>query len=145
MSATRWDGPRVAHGGALKKHCTTENGMDERVQRPVFEYRLDRFDVPCVDTTTAPGPNGVLSKREDESTVKAILKCVDVSVNKHDTFGIAVVGHYDCAGNPGDEARQNADTRHVVRFSRASYSDRNVIGLHVNDQWVVEEIEVAGF
>ncbi len=116
--------------------------MDGRVQRSVLEYMIKRFDVPYVDTITAPGPNGILSKRVDENAVHAILNCVSVSVNKHDTVGIAVVGHYDCAGNPGDEAHQNGDTRDAVRFLRASYPDRNIIGLYVNDQWIAEEIEV---
>jgi len=117
--------------------------MDGRVQRSVLEYLMDRFDVPYVDMITAPGPNGILSRQEDGNAVQAILKCLEVSVNKHDTVGIAVVGHYDCAGNPGDEDHQNTDTRGAMRFLRAKYPDRNVIGLYVNDVWRVEEIDVS--
>jgi len=132
----------MAKGGVLKKFCTAINCMDGRVQRSVLEYMMERFDVPYVDTITAPGPNGVLSRQVDKGAVQAILNCVGVSVNKHNTVGIAVVGHYDCAGNPGDEAHQNADTRDAVRFLRAIYPERNIIGLYVNDQWIAEEIEV---
>lgn len=125
------------------KYCTAVNCMDGRVQRSVLEYMMDRFDTPCVDTITAPGPNGILSRQEDEHAMQSILKCLDVSVNKHDTVGIAVVGHYDCAGNPGNEDYQNTDTRGAVRFLRAKYPERNVIGVYVNDAWQVEEIDIS--
>lgn len=124
------------------KFCTVVNCMDGRVQRSVLEYMLDRFDVPYVDTITAPGPNGILHRQVDDVAVAAILNCVNVSVNKHHTVGIAMVGHYDCAGNPGDKDHQNADTRGAVRFLRSRYPDTPVVGLYVNESWRVEEVEV---
>ena len=123
--------------------CTVINCMDGRVQRSVLEYMMERFDAPYVDTITASGPNGILSRQEDVHAVRAILECLEVSVHKHDTVGIAIVGHYDCGGNPGDEDHQNRDTRSAVRFLQAKYADRDVIGLYVNDTWRVEEIEVS--
>lgn len=125
------------------KYCTAVNCMDGRVQRSVLEYMMERFDAPYVDTITAPGPNGILSRQQDRNAVQAILKCLEVSVHKHDTVGIAVVGHYDCAGNPGDKNHQNTDTRAAVCFLRSTYPQRTVIGLYVNDTWRVEEIEVS--
>lgn len=125
------------------KYCTVVNCMDGRVQRSVLDYMMDRFDVPYVDTITAPGPNGILHRQMDGAAVRAILSCVDVSVNKHHTVGIAVVGHYDCAGNPGDGEHQNMDTRGAVRSLRSQYPNTPIVGLYVNERWRVEELEVA--
>jgi len=122
--------------------CTVINCMDGRVQRSVLAYMLDRYGVPYVDTITAPGPNGILARREDETALASILRCVDVSIRKHHTVGIAVVGHYDCAGNPGDKDHQNADTRSAVRHLRSMYPEQKIVGLWVDDTWTVEEIEV---
>ncbi|MFC2082532.1 carbonic anhydrase [Candidatus Bipolaricaulota bacterium] len=125
------------------KYCTVINCMDGRVQRPVLEHLMDRFDVPYVDTITAPGPNSILSRQEDGNAVQSILKCLEVSVHKHDTVSIAVVGHYDCAGNPGDRDHQNDDTRGAVRFLRDTYPDTPIIGLYVNETGSVEEIDIS--
>jgi hypothetical protein len=122
--------------------CTVINCMDGRVQRSVLEYMLHRYEVPYVDTITAPGPNGILARREDETSLASILRCVEVSIDKHHTVGIAVVGHYDCAGNPGDKEHQNADTRAAVRYLRSKYPDQKIVGLWVDDTWTVEEIEI---
>ncbi len=125
------------------KYCTVINCMDGRVQRPVLDYMTHRFDVLSVDTITAAGPNGILNRGADEDSVQFLLRCVDVSVNKHNTGHIAVVGHYDCAGNPGDRDHQNENTRGAVRFLRDHYPDTPVIGLYINETWVVEEIDVS--
>jgi hypothetical protein len=124
------------------KYCTAVNCIDGRVQRPVLDYLAERYGVPYVDNVTEPGPNGILSRRNDKALVSSILRRIDVSVHKHHTVGIAVVGHYDCAGNPGDEAHQNTDTRGAVRFLQSQYPNTPIIGLYVNEKWTVEEIEV---
>lgn len=124
------------------KYCTVVNCMDGRVARPVLDYMTRRFPVPYVDTITAPGPNGILSRRTDPTALAALIRCLEVSVHKHHTVGIAVVGHYDCAGNPGDESHQNQDTSAAVRFLRGRYPDTAIIGLWVDATWSVNEIEV---
>ncbi|HDS29131.1 MAG TPA: hypothetical protein ENN96_01460 [Candidatus Acetothermia bacterium] len=122
--------------------CTVIDCMDGRVQRSVLEYMTARFGVPYVDTVTAPGPNGILSRRDDAAALQAILRCVDVSIRKHNTVGVAVVGHYDCGGNPGDRSHQDADTREAVRYLREKYPHMVVIGLWVDASQNVEELEI---
>lgn len=122
--------------------CTVIDCMDGRVQRSVFDFMTTRFSVPYVDTITAPGPNGILSRRDDEQAVASLLRCVEVSIQKHNTVGIAVVGHHDCAGNPGDRRHQDADTREAVLFLRTKYPETPIIGLWVDGSMTVEEIRV---
>ena len=66
---------------------------------------------------------------------------IDVSVGHHGSIGVAVVGQYDCAGNPGDKAHQNRDTAGAVRFLRERYPDVPIIGLWIDETWSVEEIQ----
>ena len=125
------------------KYCTAVNCMDGRVQLPVLDHLMERFGVPYVDMITEPGPNGILHRQDDETLVASILRRINVSVNKHHSVGIAVVGHYDCAGNPGDKDHQNRDTHGAVQFLRTKYPDTPIIGLWIGETWSVEEIKIS--
>jgi len=121
---------------------TVVNCMDGRVQRPALDYLTERFGVEYLDTITEPGPNGILYRRDDPATIDSILRRIDVSVGQHGSIGVAVVGHYDCTGNPGDKAHQNRDTTGAVRFLRERYPDVPIIGLWIDETWSVEEIDI---
>jgi carbonic anhydrase len=126
-----------------KRFCTAINCMDGRVQTPVTTFLRQRFQVDYVDMITEPGPNRILGRQTDASLVASILHWVSISVEHHHSVGIAVVGHYDCAGNPADEAAQAADTRAAVRYIREQCpSARNlpVIGLWVDKGWRASEV-----
>jgi carbonic anhydrase len=122
--------------------CTVIDCMDGRVQRSVLDFMTERFGVPYVDTITAPGPNGILSRQDDERALHSILRCIEVSVHKHRTVGIAVVGHHDCAGNPGDREHQDTDTRAAVCYLRDQFPHTRIIGLWVDETQSVEEIDI---
>lgn len=122
-------------------YYTVINCMDGRVQRPALDYLTDRFGVDNIDTITEPGINGVLSRREDGATVDSILRKVSLSIERHQTIGIAVAGHYDCAGNPGDKHHQNRDTAEAVRYLRERFPSTPIIGLWIGAQWTCEEIK----
>ncbi len=53
-----------------------------------------------MDMITAPGPSKILADAQDKETINHIRRCIEISVNKHKSNLVAVVGHYDCAGNP---------------------------------------------
>ena len=79
--------------------CTAVNCMDGRVQIPVIEFLRKRFGVEHVDTITEPGPNRILALHSDGGPAASILSRVALSVEKHGSVGIAVAGHFDCAGS----------------------------------------------
>ena len=122
------------------KFCAAINCTDGRVQEPVSVYLRRRFGATYVDTITEPGPNRILAESAPDERVAAILERVAVSVEKHGSAGIAVVGHHDCAGNPADKAEQLVHTRHAVEFLKGRYPDIDIIGLWVNEAWQVEEL-----
>ena len=74
--------------------------MDDRVQLPVIKYLQKRFDAEFVDSITEPGPNFILSEQRDSVSIQSILERLRISIERHKSIGIAVVGHHDCAGNP---------------------------------------------
>ncbi len=114
--------------------CTVINCMDGRVQVPVIEYLQEYFDVKYVDSITEPGPNLILAEHKDTNYLNSIAKRIDISVNKHGSIGIAIVGHYDCAGNPATDEEQDNHTREAVKYIKRTYPNIKVIGLWVDKQ-----------
>ncbi len=124
----------------MSSFCTVVNCMDGRVQLPVIRYLQGRFNVAYVDIITEPGPNLILASQDDRAVVQSILRRVRISVDKHASVGIALVGHYDCAGNPAKEEEQLQHLIDGVAFLRLHYGEIPVIGLWVDANWKVKEV-----
>ena len=122
--------------------CTAINCMDGRVQIPVITYLKKRFEVDYVDVITEPGPNKILAEGRDEPVLASVQRRIVISVEKHNSKGIAVVGHHDCAGNPVDEPAQQQHTAAAVGKIRQQFGSLPVIGLWVNDKWEVTELTI---
>ena len=122
------------------KFCTAINCMDGRVQRPVIEYLQNRFSAECVDTITEPGPDRILAEQSDSNQVESIFTRLEISVARHQSSGVAVVGHYDCAGNPVPKDEQVPHIESAVKLVRERYPNVEVIGLWVDENWRVHEI-----
>lgn len=132
------------HGRSRMSFCTVINCMDGRVQLPVIQYLQQRFGVAYVDAVTAAGPNVELAERPDARVARALLRRLDISVERHGSVGVAVVGHHDCAGNPTPREVQEDHLRRAVALVREHAGDLPVIGLWVDEQWRVHEVVPAG-
>lgn len=124
----------------MSNFCTAINCMDGRVQLPVNEYLRARFDANYVDTITDKGPNLILTLGEEQNKIDAILDKVALSINKHNSKGIAVVGHNDCAGNPSPNEVQIEHIKKSVKFLKDKIENIEIIGLWVDEKWKVNEI-----
>ncbi len=120
--------------------CTAINCMDGRTQLPVNEYMREHCGVTDVDTITEPGPIRILADGDDDRLVESILYRIGISVEKHGSRSICVVGHHDCAGNPVDKATQLDQIGRAIHRLRGHYPDVEIFGLWVNEQWAVEEV-----
>jgi len=120
--------------------CTVVNCMDGRVQLPVITYLQGRFDAEHVDSVTAAGPNLILARRAEPGLVASILRRVTLSVERHGSVGIALVGHHDCAGNPAPEGKQREHIVAGVELLRGRFPGLPVIGLWVDESWTVREV-----
>ena len=119
--------------------CTAVNCMDGRVQIPVITYLKERFKVAYVDVVSEPGPNKILADGTDQQLLDSIWSRVEISLFKHASRGIAVIGHHDCAGNPVDRDTQRQHTAEAVRRVRERFGSVEVIGLWVDRNWEVSE------
>ena len=122
--------------------CTTINCIDGRVQLPVIKYLQERFHVDYVDSITEPGPNLILAQQTNINIVESIFKRLKISVDHHASVGIAVVGHYDCAGNPATKEQQTAHTLDAIQCIKSKYSELEIIGLWVDENWKVSELSI---
>jgi carbonic anhydrase len=121
------------------KFCAAINCMDGRVQLPVINYSKERFKVSYVDSITEPGPNLILAKQSDKVAIQSIILRVKISVEKHKSVGIAIVGHYDCSGNPSVKEDQLIHLKDSIGYLR-QYFDIEIIALWVDENWKVNEI-----
>jgi carbonic anhydrase len=119
--------------------CTTINCMDGRVQLPVIRYLQERLGVEYVDSITAAGPVRTLAEGTGEQVIERILRRVRISVEKHGSRHVAVVAHWDCAGNPEPEATQREQLRRAVDLVARSFPEITVKGLWVDERWIVHE------
>ncbi len=122
------------------RFCAVINCMDGRVQLPVIMYLQKRFRVEYVDSITEAGPNLILAERKKDASVQSILEGLEISIENHKSIGVAIVGHYDCAGNPAPQDNQIIHIKKAIQFLRQQYKNIEIIGLWVDKNWEVHEV-----
>ena len=120
--------------------CTAINCMDGRIQVPVNEYLRKELFVDYVDTITEAGPVRILAEEQQSALADSILARVDISIKKHKSKAIAVVAHFDCAGNPVEEDVQLEQLESAIEFFNDEYPDVKISGLWVDSDWKVRKI-----
>lgn len=122
------------------KFATAINCIDGRVQIPVIDHLKNNYKLDYVDMITIPGANKILAENKD-STIEAIKKYLNLSVNVHKSKIAAIVGHYDCAGNPANKETQLngiiAATKNVASWGL----NVDIIGLWVDKNWKVSLVK----
>ena len=118
---------------------TAINCMDGRIQESVANYIKNKYNVLFVDMITGSGPVKILSNKETEN-LESIISCIDISLKKHKSKGIAIVAHYDCAGNPIADEEQKKLLQKAVIFLENKYINVSVCGLWVNKDSKVENV-----
>jgi carbonic anhydrase len=118
--------------------ATAINCMDGRVQQPVINYLKSAYGVDFVDMITEAGPDGILANEAELS--EHIRKRVAISVEKHGSQVVLIVGHTDCAGNPvSDEEHKEHVKRSVDVINSWAFSAK-VVGAWIGEDWKVEII-----
>ncbi len=120
-----------------QKFAAAINCMDGRTQEPVAAWMKQAFQVDYVDMITEPGPVKILSEFKNTALVANIKRRLEVSVSKHLARAVAVVGHYDCAGNPVDKDTQWKQIAEAARVVEKWDLKLEVVGLYVDDKWQV--------
>lgn len=124
------------------KFGTAINCIDGRTQEVVIDYMKKYYNIDGVDMVTYPGVDGIFSSvAQSGDSLAHIRKAVSISIEKHGSQVIAVVGHHDCAGNPGDREHHYTHIRNAVRKVSMWNFPANVVGLYVNDRREIEKVD----
>ena len=118
---------------------TAINCMDRRIQESITNYIKKKYNVLFVDMITGVGPVKILSNKKTEN-LESIISCIDISLKNHKSKGIAIVAHYDCAGNPVSDEEQKKLLKKSVTFLVNKYINVSVCGLWVSKNGKVEKI-----
>jgi carbonic anhydrase len=118
---------------------TAINCMDGRVQEPVISYVKKTFKVQFVDMITEAGPVAMLQPKSTHS-LSTLFNKIDISINKHQSSGIVIIAHHDCAGNPVSEEEQKKQLAKALLFLQQKYPTQKSHALWVNKDWAVEPI-----
>ncbi len=119
---------------------TAINCIDGRAQKPVIKFLTNRFEVDYVDMVTIPGADKVLSQNTDEAIVTSIRNSVEISITKHNSKIIAIVGHHDCAANPVDIKEHMDQIKKSIENVAAWELKASILGLWIDQNWNVNEL-----
>jgi hypothetical protein len=120
---------------------TAINCIDGRRQEVVIDYIKQDYNIDGVDMVTFPGADGLFSNGDHSEEIALIRRAVSISIEKHGSRIIAIVGYYDCAGNPGDRKHHYMHIRRAMREVSSWNLHAEIIGLYVNDKREIEEVK----
>jgi hypothetical protein len=120
---------------------TAINCIDGRRQEVVIDYIKQDYNIDGVDMVTFPGADGLFSNGDHSEEIALIRRAVSISIEKHGSRIIAIVGYYDCAGNPGDRKHHYMHIRRAMREVSSWNLHAQVIRLYVNDKREIEEVK----
>jgi hypothetical protein len=124
---------------AVGTFATVINCIDGRVQRQVSDELKILAHADYVDVVTIPGPDQVLSRGTSPAS-ELVRENVGVSVRAHQPAIVAIAGHHDCAAFPGSREEHIAAVREAVKAVASWGYPVRVIGLWVNEHWLVERV-----
>jgi len=122
------------------KFATALNCMDGRVQIPIIEFLKKKFKVDYIDMITEPGIDKILAEGNKE-LISWIKEKIKISVKKHNSKVIAIVGHADCAGNPVEKEKHIEQIKKGMKIIKLMKLNVKIIGLWVNENWQVEVVK----
>ena len=115
--------------------------MDGRTQQVVIDHTKQNYNIDGVDMVTFPGADGLFSNGDHSEEIALIRRAVSISIEKHGSRIIAVVGHYDCAGNAVTREHHYMHIRRAMREVSSWNLHAQLIGLYVNDKREIEEVK----
>jgi hypothetical protein len=121
---------------------TAINCIDGRTQEVVIDRMKQDFNIDGVDMVTFPGVDGIFSNEQrPEEMIEHMRSAVSISIEKHGSRVIAVVGHHDCAGNPGDKEHHYVHIRSAMHEVSSWNFPAQVVGFYVNEKREIEQVK----
>ncbi len=123
------------------KFATAINCIDGRTQLPVINYLRKRLGVDYIDVITEPAPAKILAENKSVAQLNSIQHRFRISQEKHGSECVAVVAHYDCAGNPVEKEIQLRQVQQAVETIRSWGFAGTILALWVDENWRIHEIK----
>ena len=127
----------MSHGS----FATAINCIDGRTQLPVIDYVRNKYRVEYVDMITEPGPIRILAENKDKAALESIRQRVEISIWKHGSEHIIIVGHHDCAGNPVEKETQLKQILESIKTIQSWSFQVKIIGLWIDEKWTAREVK----
>ena len=120
--------------------ATSINCIDGRIQLPVSNWIKQKYSVDYVDVITHPGSDKIMGEKNIEGISEIKTKTL-VSINAHNSKLVVISGHHDCAGNPVSKEIHLTQIKKSINIIKSWNCPVTVIGVWINDQWEIEEIQ----
>ncbi len=123
--------------------ATVFNCMDGRAVLPVIQWAKAKLAVQFVDAITAPGMDLKLAGGAN-GEAEEYQRCARISIEKHGSRHVLVVGHCDCAGNPVSREEHEQHVKNAVATVRSWGLSAHVSihGLVLDERWRPVEVLV---
>jgi hypothetical protein len=110
---------------------------------PLITWMRDMLSVDYVDLVTYPGVDGFVAQQAELAT-RLLKTSVDISVQKHASPVLALVGHHDCAANPGSADAHREQLLSGLRALQGWNLGVKLVALWVNAEWQIEVVRTRG-
>jgi hypothetical protein len=90
---------------------------------------------------TEPGVDAFISSSTEEKLMELREK-ISISVKKHESDFIAIVGHHDCKKNIVSDNEHKKQVRTSVERVRKWFPECTVIGLFIEKDMTIKEYEI---
>ncbi len=120
--------------------ATAVNCIDGRTQEPLIAFVKSKFNVDYVDMITEPGVDLVLTENKGSMTVDSIVQGIKVSIEAHQSEGICIAGHANCAANPTSDEKHHEQIKKSVQILSKLFKDLTVVGVWIDSERVVHQL-----
>ncbi len=124
--------------------------MDGRCVEPVEAFGKQEFNAEYADTITEPGIVGILSSKPSKTFLNNLKNKILISLYKHNSKGIVIDGHAECAGDPVADDVQKVQIKQSVQIiSELIENAVPVVGIFVHRcpqhtmQWEADKLPAS--
>lgn len=120
--------------------------MDGRVHPAILSYGQNKFKAKYADTITEAGLVGQITKQDiDQNLIESVKNKLLISLTKHQSKGIIVHGHQECAGNPVADEQHKQQVKETAKLIRTMVGAMTievapVFVLRNGKNWKVKEL-----
>jgi hypothetical protein len=133
-----------------KKYAVAVVCADGRLHQDEVHFNKalkEHLGVDLVDVLAVAGPDGVM-KPGREGEAEALAKNLQVLIGAHHPVSIAFVGHYNCAGNPVEDAQHDKDVQDLMaRMDEMLSFDGDLVSMMAtyksDTEWPLKEVAKA--